>query len=127
MPNGATIQAKHKVTIGEFNVTYGPWSKVTLSQGAATWTFPAFAGKTFLWSAYSDNIMKLRTSPTTLECYWGRVEGKGSDRKLTIVTLGGAGFSWQDQCSAAAYQAIKDVEKTPYCESLPGSRAPYKR
>lgn len=55
-----------------------------------------------------------------------RVSGSGDKKTLTVVTLGGAGFTWQDQCSPAAYAAIPDVEKAPFCQSLPGSRAPYK-
>lgn len=41
-------------------------------------------------------------------------------------TLVRAGYQWTDQCSEAAYKAIKDVNKEPYCESQPGSRSPYK-
>jgi hypothetical protein len=54
------------------------------------------------------------------------VTGKGTSRKLYVVTLGGAGFTWEQQCSGAAYAAIPKLESAPFCDSQSGSRSPYR-
>lgn len=43
---------------------------------------------------------------------------KFSGGKLTMVTLGGSAFTWEDQCNLNAYKSIKNFETQAYCEPV---------
>jgi len=123
LPNGLVATSPHTITIGTSDVTWGPWKEW---RSGTSLLFPAGTGKNFTWSAYDGTIAKLRTNPTTLECYYMVVSGTGKDRKLTVLTLGGASYGWTDQCAAASYSALPNVKTAPVCVVAPGSRSPLK-
>jgi hypothetical protein len=126
LPNNGTLSWKWSLDIGEFDVRFGAVPATASRAGASSFSFPAVPAKNFTWSATNGNVVSLRTSPTTLECYWMRVKGTGSKRQLVFVSLGGAAYDWQAQCDPAQYVALPNVETQPVCISPAGSRAPYK-
>ncbi len=57
--------------------------------------------------------------------HYARVTGTGTGRRLTVVTLGGAAYGWEQQCDPASYQSIRNFDTKSVCESLPDSKAAY--
>lgn len=51
--------------------------------------------------------------------------GSGTSRKLTVVTLGGAAYGWEQQCDPASYRNIPNFDTKAVCQSLPDSKAAY--
>jgi hypothetical protein len=53
--------------------------------------------------------------------------GTGSARQLVVVSAGGGGYSWQQQCSLDTYTSIANVETAPYCEQVsPANASPWR-
>ena len=89
--------------------------------------FPGLAGT---WAQYSGSTASIRVpassgTGTVLECFSMEVTGEGSARVLTVVWLGGSGFTVANQCGANAISLSPNGFTSPYCASLPGSNSPY--
>lgn len=59
-----------------------------------------------------------------MRSYYMKSSGSGKNKKLTVITLGGAAYGWQDQCAVAMYKAAG--EDKPKCEVKAGTRSPLK-
>lgn len=125
--NGGVIEAESiTLTIGETEFTYSGSDQITDTFSNRRYTMggtPAFSGT---WADYqgseTEGIIMVRDSADQVVCKYASIV----DKEFVIVTLGGEGFSWQDQCQTSTYQAIPDVAGTPLCESQPGSKSPYR-
>jgi len=131
IPNNVQIKTSSSLNIGQFPVSFSGLSASSASSGPSSYSLGAVPAKNFTWAAgpsggpnSNAGVVKLRVSPTTLQCYWAQVSGSGSSRKLTFVTLGGANQNFATQCDPASYTAIPDVTTKPFCSSPPNSRAP---
>ncbi len=131
IPNAQQIKSSSSITIGPFPVSFSGLAASSATSGPASYSLGAVPAKNFTWAAGptggangNAGIVKLRVSPTTLQCYWAQVTGSGSSRKLVFVTLGGANQNFNTQCDPASYTAIPDVTSKPFCSSPPNSRAP---
>ena len=67
-------------------------------------------------SGSTGGIVKLRTKDGKIVCKYV----KSSGGKITIVTLGGSAFTWEDQCKLSAYQSIPNFETQAYCKQVGG-------
>jgi hypothetical protein len=67
---------------------------------------PAIAAENYEWAAFSGSgsnagILQIRDTSGNIECKYARYSGE----TLYVVTLGGAAYSWNDQCTLASYTA----------------------
>jgi hypothetical protein len=100
--------------------------------GLATYTYPARSNRTFGWAGFTPatGIFTLRTSPTEVVCQLSFITGSGADRELLIATIGGAAFSWVDQCDVTKYPMNVSMlapfsfdAVQPVCQTPPGAPA----
>jgi hypothetical protein len=117
LPNGAQVTIPNiSLNITASTFTRGEYPQQTVNAGLAQFTWPA--GNEFVrgWAGITNaGLLTLRASTTILECYYAVVQGTGLNRKLTIVTLGGTAYEWEDQCTAASYTGIINLLTNPVC------------
>ncbi len=85
----------------------GPLAQGTATVGAATYVAPAVPAAAYTWAAYdaATKILSLRrTSDERVECHYAQLEGTGSGRRITMVSLGAGDLDndWVDQCNPAS-------------------------
>jgi len=68
-------------------------------------------------------ILMLEDESGNVLCMYARVAGTGNSRVLYVVTLGGAGYTWQDQCTLSSYTSIPNLETVPMCQPVSSSDA----
>lgn len=86
-----------------------------------------FCRKLYAWADYtSEGILKLRNATDVIECFYMQISGTNANRKMTIVTLGGAPYAdgnFTGQCEAASYTSIPNVLTQPSCATPPSGGA----
>ena len=109
------------------DVAFGAYPAATKEVNNAVYGMAARAAAAYEWADWAGSsggaggIVKLRTPAGAIVCKYASYAGG----KLTFVTLGGAAFTWEDQCDVAAYKAIPDFETRAYCRPVSaGNRAP---
>ena len=93
--------------------------------GANVYIFPAYAGLNGSFAAFSGSTASVRVGGAAgrLVC----LSMQRSGNTLTTVLLGGAGFTFEQQCSPSAASLVPNAFNTPFCSSLPNTtNAPYK-
>lgn len=125
----------HAVIISETEYVEGGWAseEIRVASSAAAFYWPGRnETRTLGWAAFNatSGIATLRFSPTDVECHFMRVVGSGDSRTLTILTIGGAAFTWESQCDPLQYRLgrLSDAENfdeavadalLPFCETIP--------
>jgi hypothetical protein len=76
-------------------------------------------------------LLNPRDKSLVLSCHcskYGSVSTSGNTRTLTVITLGGDGYTWEDQCNIESYKNITNLETQPFCNSVNSteSLAPYR-
>lgn len=120
-----SISSASTLSITGFPFQLSPSSAVTTTAGANTYVKPAFSGINGTWSSYSGTTASVRVGGPSgaLVC----LSLQRSGNSLSLVLLGGEGFSVAQQCSPSASTLVPNAFSAPYCASLnSSSNAPYK-
>ena len=131
LPAGAApISVPHSMTFsGDGTVADGSWPDVRVSAGGASFLWPgstSFAFYDLIGLNASSSILSLayQGDPDPLwdaVCHFAAISGgAGSNGRLLITTIGGAAFSWDDQCSTAGYSTPENGGNpaVPFCRPL---------
>lgn len=133
--NAGVITAENvEVEITETSFSYSGSEPVTGTFGSKRYAMAATPATQSGWSEFQqsggegEGIILLRGADDVVTCHYASVDESGSKPILTIVTLGGAGFQWQDQCQASSYTAFSGSgsSATATCETDGTSKSPNK-
>ena len=97
------IPSQMNITMDTLSLSMSP--NETVVTALASYLYPETLPRTFGWAAYNSatGILTLRFSPTEVQCHYARIIGEGNQRQLILITIGGASYTWEDQCDAGKY------------------------